>query len=435
MGVLFGPRSERRSSSEFYDVGDVVRFTRDVRLNGSWSALSVTPDSVLTVPAVFAAQQLTAGTIFQLPFDEFRKTEDGRREVPASPLVAAPSGLVPAEEWRFQAVEAAQLHGNAVGVIVARDRLLYPTQVELVDPKRVLVKWDAQTRELAWKIDDEIVPADDIWHMPGRPKVGSPLGVGLVQFMAESAALGLAARRYAAAWFADGGAPVVVASMQKDPGATGAARLKEAIQTAISSRAPLVKPADVELSEWKGSKPSDAELVELLRQNSTDVAMFYALPPELIGGSTGDSMTYSNVEHRVLDLLAFGVSFWLIKLEKALTRSRPPGVYVKANEAAIIRTDHKTKVETLAAEIAAGLRTKNEGRKMLDLPALPGGDALGADEQSQSRSLSAAEVIQKIYLGVGKVITAEEARVIANAAGANLQIPGPTLGGSDGTSS
>jgi hypothetical protein len=49
-------------------------------------------------------------------------------------------------------------------------------------------------------------------------------------------------------------------------------------------------------------------------------------------------MTYSNVEHRVLDLLAFGVSFWLVKLEKALTRSRPPGVQVKANEAAIIRT-------------------------------------------------------------------------------------------------
>ncbi|MEJ1087047.1 hypothetical protein WDU99_01805 [Microbacterium sp. Mu-80] len=31
-----------------------------------------------------------------------------------------------------------------------------------------------------------------------------------------------------------------------------------------------------------------------------------------------------------------------------------------------------------------------------------------------------AELIQKIYLGVGKVITADEARAIANRAGADL---------------
>lgn len=373
MGVLFGGRRvEQRAALN--DISDVLAFTRDARLNGSWSSLTITPDSALSVPAVFAAQQLTAGTIMQLPFGEFRRTEDGRREVPASPLIVNPSGEVPAEEWRFQAVESAQLHGNAVGVVAARDRLLYPSQIEIVDPKRVMVKWDEATRQLSWKVDDSPVPSDDIWHMPGRPKVGSPLGVGLVQFMVESAALGLAARRYGAGWFSDGGSPVVVAKPQRDPGETGAARLKELIVSAISSRAPLVAPQDVEFESWPGSKPSDADLVGLLRQNATDIAMFYALPAELIGGSTGDSMTYSNVEHRALDLLAFGVAFWLIKLEKALSRARPRGVYVKANEAAIIRTDHKTKVETLALELAAGLRTQNEGRKLIDLPPLPGGD-------------------------------------------------------------
>lgn len=376
MGVLFGsPKREQRS--EFYDVADAVRFTRDVRLNGSWSALSVTPDNVLTVPAVFAAQQLTAGTIMQLPFDEFRKARDGARvELDPSPLVEAPSGEVSAEDWRFQAVESAQLHGNAVGVVVSRDRLFYPTQVEIVDPKRVRVKWDEQSRTLAWMIDDVPMPADEIWHMTGRPKVGSPLGVGLVQFMAESAALGLAARRYGAGWFKDGGSPVVVAKPQRDPGVEGAQRLKDRIVEAIKSRAPLVTPQDVEYDSWPGSKPSDAELVELLRQNATDIAMFYALPPELIGGSTGDSMTYANVEHRVLDLLAFGVGFWLSKLERALTRSRPRGVYVRANEKAIVRTDVKTQIQTIALQVSGGLITQNEGRALLDRQPLDGGDVL-----------------------------------------------------------
>lgn len=386
MGLFFGPAAERRDG-KFYDVVDVARFVRDVRLNGSWSSLSVTPDTVLSVPAVFAAQQLTAGTIMQLPFDEYRKHGEVRVQLPESPLLATPSGNVPAEEWRFQAIESAQLHGNAVGVIVARDRLMYPTQVELIHPSRVKVKWDDQSRQLSWKIDDEKIDADEIWHMPGRPHVGSPLGVGLVQFMAESAALGLAARRYGAGWFKDGGAPVVVARPQRDPGTDGASRLKEAIKSALSTRAPLVTPQDVELQSWPGSKPSDAELVEALRQNATDIAMFYALPPELIGGSTGDSMTYSNVEHRTLDLLAFGVSFWLVKLEKALSRSRPRGVYVKANEKAIIRSDVRTQVQTIAAQVAAGLITPNEGRALLDRQPLPGGDELVTPGFSRAREV------------------------------------------------
>jgi hypothetical protein len=34
-------------------------------------------------------------------------------------------------------------------------------------------------------------------------------------------------------------------------------------------------------------------------------------------------------------------------------------------------------------------------------------------------------MVQKVYLGVGKVITSDEAREIVNGAGANLAIPGP----------
>lgn len=57
--------------------------------------------------------------------------------------------------------------------------------------------------------------------------------------------------------------------------------------------------------------------------------------------------------------------------------------------------------------------------------------ALAVEAANKMRSASSprelAELIQKIYLGVGKVLTAEEARDIANAAGAGLQgsLPAP----------
>ena len=51
--------------------------------------------------------------------------------------------------------------------------------------------------------------------------------------------------------------------------------------------------------------------------------------------------------------------------------------------------------------------------------------AAGAAESNSSRQLSLVEMIQKIYLGVGTVITAEEARQILNQGGASLSGPGP----------
>jgi 2-keto-3-deoxy-6-phosphogluconate aldolase len=36
--------------------------------------------------------------------------------------------------------------------------------------------------------------------------------------------------------------------------------------------------------------------------------------------------------------------------------------------------------------------------------------------------------VQKAYLGVGTVLTSDEARELVNAAGGNLAIPGPVFG-------
>ena len=49
------------------------------------------------------------------------------------------------------------------------------------------------------------------------------------------------------------------------------------------------------------------------------------------------------------------------------------------------------------------------------------------DPSGSSRELSAAETVQKVYLGVGSVLTVEEARAMVNEAGGNLGGLGPTV--------
>lgn len=61
----------------------------------------------------------------------------------------------------------------------------------------------------------------------------------------------------------------------------------------------------------------------------------------------------------------------------------------------------------------------------------PGGTDGAGSNAAKQRDL--AETIQKIYLGVGTVITADEARAIANAAGGSLPIPGPDFGAAEPT--
>lgn len=363
---------------EGYGLTEAVRDMTAARLGGGWSDVTVTPDSVLTVPAVFGCVQLTAGIISQLPFAEFVDAPGRAHRDPAapSPLLTAPSADVPFEDWVFQAVESAQLHGNTVGVVVSRDRRFHPTQVEIVHPKRTQVRIDPVTRALLWRIDGAPVDRMDVWHMAGRPALGMPVGVGLAEYMETVARVGIAGRRYGADWFRSGGGPVAVVRPHRDPGDEGAQRLKAKIAEAIRTRAPLVLPKDVDQESWAGSNPSDAELVQLLRQNATDVSMFFAVPPELVGGQTGDSMTYSNAEHRMIDLLAFGVGYWLNKLERSLQRSMPRGREVHADEQAIIRTDIKTRTQVAIDLVRGGLKTQNEARGDLDLPPDEMGDRL-----------------------------------------------------------
>lgn len=370
MSLLFNRREPERRDVFV----DTVNHMRSERL-GSWASVPVTPDAVLGIPAVWACEQYTAGIISQLPFDQYRTTADGRAEVPPGPLLTNPSADVSPEDWRFQAIESAQLHGGAYGHIVARDRLAYPTQIELLHPERVQVRINSN-RELEWKVDNQPFAAADMWHMPGRPQLGSPLGMPILHYMAQVAGTGIAARKYGADWFKYAFAPTVIAQPETDPGETGAKALKQKLIDMMRSREPVVFPQNIKLMPWAGANPSDSALVELLQANATDVAQFYLVPPELVGGSTGDSMTYSNTEARILNLLAFAVSYWLTKLEHSLSRSLPRGQFVKANESAIVRTDIKTRTDVITSEMRAGLLTQNEGRRLLDRESVTDGDRL-----------------------------------------------------------
>jgi phage portal protein BeeE len=64
--------------------------------------------------------------------------------------------------------------------------------------------------------------------------------------------------------------------------------------------------------------PEESQFLATQQANVAQVARYFWIPPEMVGGSGGNSMTYANVEQRSLDFLTYAVSFWLKRIEDAM---------------------------------------------------------------------------------------------------------------------
>ena len=128
-------------------------------------------------------------------------------------------------------------------------------------------------------------------------------------------------------------------------------------------------------------------------------------------------------------------------------RPAPPGsrLWYDARDVAFLHEDEKDAADIQAKHAETIARLTDSGFLPDDaVKAVTGGDLRSlvgshsglfsvqlhspgeSDPAGNSRQLSLVEMIQKVYLGVGVVITAPEARTILNQAGAGLTGPGPT---------
>lgn len=340
----------------------------------------VSTDQALTVPTVAACVHSVASSVSSLKLYGYR---DGGEAMPVPMeslprLWREPSGDEAFEDWVYKVIQAAMCDGRAWGRIVGRDARLSPTQIELVPDESVKVKADPDGG-WSFTIDRTPVPAADMWWMTGVPDRKHPFGASLVRRASEPIAVQLAAFQYLRRWFRDGAHPTAVVSSEIDLGEQQATMLKQRIRELSSgNREPIVLPRAVTMSPF--SMPAvDAAIGDVLTQTSTEIATYFLFPPEQVGGSSGNSLTYSNVEQQQIIVLQRAIRYWMIKLERSLSRAvRPASIYAKFDENDLIRTDLKTKFDAIIAATGGAFLTLNEGREMDDRAPMADGDAVRA---------------------------------------------------------
>jgi HK97 family phage portal protein len=321
---------------------------------------------------VWASVSLIAGSISTLPLAAYR---DGERDpLPAlPPLLRTPSAGWSLPDFLYATLQSLLVRGNAYGLIVDRAGAgLLPAQVELLDPNRVQVH--APVGPVEYRVDGQRVETSSIWHVRAFTAPGQVLGLSPVAHARQAIGLGLGAERYAARFFGESGIPSGVLTKEQDIKQERADQLKARWREAHTAHRDIAVLGNGAKFQAVTIPPEEAQFLETTRANVATIARYFGVQPELIGGESGGSLTYANVEQRALDFLTFGLRPWLVRLEVALSALLSSTTTVKFNAAALVRTDLLTRYQAHESAIRAGWKLRSEVRELEDLAPVAGID-------------------------------------------------------------
>jgi len=123
-------------------------------------------------------------------------------------------------------------------------------------------------------------------------------------------------------------------------------------------------------------KPTDAQFLESIQENDTEIANFFGVPLYKLNQG---KQSYQSNEQQNLDYLNTTLDPYLVQWEQAaamkwLTEEEQNYTYFRFNRDALLRTDAKTRGETLEKAIFSGRLTPNEARQIEDMSAYVGGE-------------------------------------------------------------
>jgi len=136
-----------------------------------------------------------------------------------------------------------------------------------------------------------------------------------------------------------------------------------------------------------GVSPQDAETMAARKFQVSELARFFGVPPHLVGDVEKSTSWGSGIEQQNLGFLQYTLSPYINRWEHALQRwiVKPADVgkyHAEHNLEGLLRGDSTARANFLKTLVDTGLMTVNEGRRLDNRPALPGGQV--ATRQSQN---------------------------------------------------
>lgn len=333
----------------------------------------------MSIPGAWRAVNLIADMLGSVPWDAYR--ERGGRPIerldPTPLLLEQPAPpdnrMTTFSSWGLDLV----WHGNAVGVIAARNSDGMPTGVLPVPAEMVGVRRVTDSNysplpvgEIEYNIGPLSLSPRDVLHIKGPCAPGALRGFGVLEaHLAGTLSLAIEQAKQAKS-ISQHGVPSGVLNVT-DPDATkdDLKEYKEEWLTSQATRTVAVLNTSSEFQPLSWN-PGELQLVEGRKFALHEIALIFGLPLSFLGVEQS-SRTYSNTEQEAINLIKFTMAGHLARFEQTLSAAFPRRTWVKANLDAILRADTLTRYKAHQIGLTGGFLVPNEVREIEDMPPLP----------------------------------------------------------------
>ena len=389
----FGASSSARHPRASYQSkgGGVVINTPDelaaAMLAGETSAsgVPVTPNRAMRVAAVYACVRIRSGVVANLPLHIKRRVDDRTREdASGNPLWEIfrrrPNRWQTPAQFKRMMEAHLLLRGNAYAMIVRSRGVvkelipLHPDHVSVEQRDDLSIRY-TYTRKDRQKIE---LAQNEVFHLVGLTLNGVT-GVSVIAYARETIGLSLAMENHGAAVFRNGARPSMALSHPGKLGLEGLEFLKASLDEYRAGGESDGKALILE----EGMAPAnlsmtaeDAQWIESRKFSRTDIAMFFGVPPHMIGDTEKSTSWGTGIEAQTQGFVTFSAEDDLTIWEETINRDLvdEPDIYARFNRNALVRADMKARQGFYVSMLQWGVYSPNEVRALEDENPREGGD-------------------------------------------------------------
>jgi HK97 family phage portal protein len=354
------------------------------------SGHAVSPDSALQIAAFYACVRIISGAVATLPLHVKKRVDDRtRNDASDDPLWQLlrrkPNKWQTPSQFRRMMQAHLLLRGNAYALKV-KSALKPGVVLELVPlhPDRVTVEQNDDL-SLTYTVSKKngsptTYQQDDIMHLVGLTLDGVK-GVSVITYARETLGLSLAMENHGASTFRRGLRTSVVLRHPGRLGKEGLDFLKATLDAYRSGGENEDKALILEegmSSEKISMTAEDAQWIESRKFTRTDIAMFFGVPPHMIGDTEKATSWGTGIEQQSIGFTTYTLEDWLTTWEETVNRDlipdSKPDLYAKFNRAAIVKGDLTARWESYVKGMQWGVYSPNEVRALEDWNPREGGD-------------------------------------------------------------
>jgi HK97 family phage portal protein len=355
------------------------------------SQITVTNDTALTYSAVWAATRLLCGTGARLPLKLWRESDDGAtrthlRSHPLQRLLKRPNPRTNGLQFRSLMWQW-QVNGGNFYSEINWNRNGDPS--ELWQRKPWLVTPDEDDNgTLFYKYMDEAdnfrerrIEAANMLHIPSVITSDGIIGKGVITHARESIGLGQATERHGANHFGRGAIPDIViekAGPKFDDTQRRAFRKEwNDIYGGATGEKVAVLGGEATVKGLTISQ-EDSQFLETRQHNVEEIARWYGVPPHMLQHLL--RATFNNIEEMGIDFVRYSLRPWMRVQEEVIEQKLLP----EEDERDDMQVEHDTleielgnsasRSEFVRSMTGAAVMTRNEGRRLLKMNPVPGGD-------------------------------------------------------------